>query len=46
MLVLPVPDCACAITSRPPMMGRIARCWMADGFSKPTRATDESVDDE
>ena len=35
MLVLPVPDCACAMTSRPPVMGRIARCWMADGFSKP-----------
>jgi hypothetical protein len=32
--VLPVPDCACAITSRPWVMGRIARCWMAEGFSK------------
>jgi hypothetical protein len=32
--VLPVPDCACAITSRPWVMGRIARCWIAEGFSK------------
>ena len=32
--VLPVPDCACAITSRPLMMGTMALCWMADGFSK------------
>ena len=33
--VLPVPDCAWAITSLPLMIGLIARCWMADGFSKP-----------
>lgn len=32
--VLPVPDCACAITSRPWVMGKIARCWIAEGFSK------------
>eukprot|EP00958_Prasinococcus_capsulatus_P024517 scaffold3836_cov417-Prasinococcus_capsulatus_cf.AAC.19 len=32
---LPVPDCACAITSRPLMIGMTARCWMAEGFSKP-----------
>jgi hypothetical protein len=32
--VLPVPDCACATTSRPWVMGRIARCWIAEGFSK------------
>ena len=43
MLVLPVPDCACAMTSRPPVMGRIARCWMADGFSKPASAADALV---
>jgi hypothetical protein len=33
--VLPVPDCACAIVSRALMSGTIARCWIADGFSKP-----------
>ena len=33
--VLPVPDCACAMTSRPWVMGSTARCWMAEGFSKP-----------
>ncbi|MPD06850.1 hypothetical protein E2C01_102681 [Portunus trituberculatus] len=33
--VLPVPDCACAMTSRPFTMGLMARCWMADGFSNP-----------
>mmetsp|Transcript_27549 Transcript_27549/g.110355 ORF Transcript_27549/g.110355 Transcript_27549/m.110355 type:complete len:315 (+) Transcript_27549:1419-2363(+) len=33
--VLPVPDWACAMTSRPMSMGLMARCWMADGFSKP-----------
>jgi hypothetical protein len=33
--VLPVPDCDWAITSWPWVMGRIARCWIADGFSKP-----------
>ncbi len=33
--VFPVPDCAWAITSRPLMLGTMARCWMADGFSKP-----------
>jgi hypothetical protein len=32
--VLPVPDCAWAITSRPLVMGRMARAWMAEGFSK------------
>lgn len=35
--VLPVPDWACAITSRPLITGTIARCWMAEGFSKPIR---------
>mmetsp|Transcript_44215 Transcript_44215/g.70974 ORF Transcript_44215/g.70974 Transcript_44215/m.70974 type:complete len:203 (+) Transcript_44215:1042-1650(+) len=33
--VLPVPDCACAMTSRPEQMGMMARCWIAEGFSKP-----------
>jgi hypothetical protein len=33
--VLPVPDCACAIVSFRSTSGRMARCWMADGFSKP-----------
>ena len=33
--VFPVPDCAWAITSSPLMHGTIARCWIADGFSKP-----------
>ncbi|PNH02733.1 hypothetical protein TSOC_011259 [Tetrabaena socialis] len=32
---LPVPDWAWAITSRPCTIGSTARCWMADGFSKP-----------
>lgn len=32
--VLPVPDWAWAMTSRPWIMGRMARCWMAEGFSK------------
>ena len=32
--VLPVPDCACAIVSRFIISGLIARCWIADGFSK------------
>lgn len=32
--VLPVPDWAWAMTSRPETMGRMARCWMAEGFSK------------
>ena len=32
--VLPVPDWACAMTSRPCVMGKIARCWIAEGFSK------------
>lgn len=31
--VLPVPDCAWAITSRPLIMGTIALCWIAEGFS-------------
>jgi hypothetical protein len=33
--VLPVPDWACAMVSRIIMRGLIARCWIADGFSKP-----------
>ena len=33
--VLPVPDCACAMTSRLLTICEIARCWIADGFSKP-----------
>ena len=33
--VLPVPDCACWITSRPLPNGTMPFCWMADGFSKP-----------
>lgn len=33
--VLPVPDWACAITSRPFTIGNILRCCIADGFSKP-----------
>ncbi|RNA29565.1 hypothetical protein BpHYR1_041898 [Brachionus plicatilis] len=33
--VLPVPDCDWAMTSRPDTIGTMARCWMADGFSKP-----------
>jgi len=33
--VLPVPDCDCAITSRPWDIGTIARCWIAEGFSNP-----------
>eukprot|EP00962_Isochrysis_galbana_P045953 scaffold18296_cov124-Isochrysis_galbana.AAC.3 len=37
MVVLPVPDCAWAIVSRPFRIGMIARCWMADGFSNPAR---------
>jgi hypothetical protein len=32
--VLPVPDCACAITSCPLTTGTIARCWIAEGRSK------------
>ena len=36
--VLPVPDCAWAMTSRPWMIGRIARCWIAEGFSKSGKA--------
>ena len=35
MVVFPVPLCACAIVSRPLRIGMIARCWIADGFSKP-----------
>ena len=31
--VLPVPDCAWGITSLPCVISRIARCWIADGFS-------------
>ena len=33
--VLPVPDWAWAITSWPIIQGKMARCWMADGRSKP-----------
>lgn len=32
--VLPVPDWAWAITSRVLRTGTMARCWMAEGFSK------------
>lgn len=32
---LTVPDWACAIKSRPNMVGLIALCWIAEGFSKP-----------
>lgn len=35
--VLPVPDCAWAITSRPLTIGMILLCWIADGFSKPKK---------
>jgi len=34
--VFPVPDCACAITSRPDKIGPIALCCIADGLSKST----------
>lgn len=40
MVVLPVPDWLCAITSRPFRIGMIARCWIALGRSKPEQ-TDE-----
>ena len=33
--VLPVPDWDWAMTSLPRNMGRMARCWMADGRSSP-----------
>ena len=33
--VFPVPDWAWAIVSRIMRSGLIARCWIADGFSKP-----------
>jgi hypothetical protein len=33
--VLPVPDWAWAIVSFLLITGRIPRCWMIDGFSKP-----------
>lgn len=33
--VLPVPDWACAMTSRPLIMGLIALCCIAEGRSKP-----------
>ena len=36
--VFPVPDCDCAMTSRPWMMGLMARCWMAEGRSNPTES--------
>ena len=29
------PDCAWAMTSLPVRVGFTARCWMAEGFSKP-----------
>jgi len=35
MAVLPVPDWAWAITSCPLTIGFMARCWMAEGRSKP-----------
>lgn len=35
--VLPVPDCAWAMTSLPLTMGFIALCWIAEGFSNPER---------
>jgi len=41
--VLPVPDWAWAITSRPWVMGRIARCWIAEGFSKSSAGTYEKL---
>lgn len=31
----PVPLCDCAITSRPDMMGLMARCCTAEGLSNP-----------
>jgi len=37
--VLPVPDCACWMTSRPCVNGTIPRCWMAEGFSKPVQTS-------
>jgi len=33
--VFPVPDCACAITSFPEIIGLIAFCWIGLGFSNP-----------
>ena len=33
--VLPVPDWACAIVSLPWIIGKIAFCWIGDGFSNP-----------
>ena len=33
--VFPVPDWDWAMTSLPRNMGRMARCWMADGRSNP-----------
>lgn len=35
--VLPVPDCAWAMTSLPLTMGFIALCWIAEGFSNPEK---------
>ena len=35
--VFPVPDWACAMTSLPLRSGRIALCWIADGFSNPNK---------
>jgi hypothetical protein len=37
--VLPVPLCDCAMRSRPFVIGTMARCWIAEGFSKPAHAT-------
>lgn len=36
--VLPVPDCACATTFRPWIMGTIALRWIVLGLSKPATA--------
>jgi len=41
--VLPVPDWACAMTSRPLITGTIARCCIADGFSNPEVASRVSI---
>ena len=36
--VLPVPDWDWAMTSLPLVIGTIALCWIAEGFSKSNRA--------
>ena len=38
MVVFPVPLWDCAMTSRPRRIGMMARCWIADGFSKPMQS--------